>query len=71
MAISSAKCVAATSAVAAAMTVPEAADYLRISESGVRRLVRSGQLKSALLAGRRLVRRVDVDALLASALQNA
>lgn len=71
MAKSPAEGSSASRGLAAAMTIPETAEYLRISESGVRRLVRAGQLKSAMLQGRRLVRRVDVDALLNSAMQGA
>lgn len=52
-----------------AMSLDEAADYLRISRSGVYRLLRSGRLKSARIGGRHLVRRSDVDDLLDSAIQ--
>lgn len=57
--------------VAGAMTVLEAAEYLRISRAGLYRLIQTGRLKSARLGGRRLIRRVDVDALLADAAQEA
>lgn len=50
-----------------AMTVPEAAAYLRISRASLYRLFRDGDLKPRKIAGRTLVRRVDADALLARA----
>lgn len=52
-----------------AMTIVEAADYLRISRATIYRLFRSGELKPARLGGRTLVRRVDADALLERSLQ--
>lgn len=49
---------------AAAFTVNEAANYLRISRANIYRLFKSGELRPAKLGGRTLVRRVDADALL-------
>ena len=40
----------------------EAAETLRISQSTLRRLWRSGQLRSVSIGGRRLFRRSDVEA---------
>lgn len=48
----------------AAMTVEEAADYLRISRANLYRLFKAGELKPARVGGRTLVRRIDADALL-------
>jgi excisionase family DNA binding protein len=53
----------------AAMTVLEAADYLRISRANLYRLFQTGELKPAKVGGRTLVRRVDADALLERSLQ--
>lgn len=50
----------------AAFTMTEAADYLRISRSGIYNLVRDGRLKAARIGSRVVVRRVDADAFLAS-----
>ena len=50
-----------------AMTVPEAATYLRISRASLYRLFREGDLQPRKIAGRTLVRREDADALLARA----
>lgn len=55
----------------AAMSLDEAASYLRISKSGLYRLLNSGRLPSVHIMRRRLIRRVDVDALLADAAQGA
>lgn len=51
----------------AALTVDEAAQYLRLSRSSIYRLFGTGELKARKVAGRTLVRRVDADALLANA----
>ena len=56
---------------AGAMTVEETADYLRISRSGVYRLFNSGALPKGAILGRTVVRRVDVDAFLASCVETA
>jgi excisionase family DNA binding protein len=48
----------------AALTVNEAAAYLRISRAGIYRLFSSGELARTRIGGRTLVRRVDADALL-------
>lgn len=45
----------------AALTVDEAADYLRVCRSTVYKLFREGQLKPARVGGRTLVRRIDAD----------
>jgi excisionase family DNA binding protein len=55
-----------TQANPAALTVNEAADYLRVSRGTLYRLFREKQLKPARVGGRTLVRRVDADSFLAS-----
>lgn len=50
-----------------ALSVPEAADYLRVSRASVYRLIKTGELKSIKIAGRRLVRPEEADKLLATA----
>lgn len=50
--------------VSAALTIDEAADYLRVCRSTLYKLFREGQLKPAKVGGRTLVRRVDADAFL-------
>ncbi|WP_133768512.1 helix-turn-helix domain-containing protein [Enterovirga rhinocerotis] len=50
-----------------ALSVNEAADYLRISRASVWRLLKIGALPRVRLGGRTVIRRVDLDALLARA----
>ncbi|MDB5616229.1 helix-turn-helix domain-containing protein [Tardiphaga sp.] len=54
-----------------ALTVPEAADYLRISVATVWRLLRNKMLARARIGGRVVIRRVDLDAFLARAVEAA
>jgi excisionase family DNA binding protein len=56
--------VAGRTASTAALTVEEAADYLRISRAGMWRLLRDGRIPRARIGGRTLVRRVDAEAFL-------
>ena len=51
----------------AALTVPEAADYLRTSVTSIYRMFARGELPKAKIGGRTLVRRIDADNLLARA----
>lgn len=51
----------------AALTVPEAADYLRTSVANIYRMFGRGDLPKAKIGGRTLVRRIDADNLLARA----
>lgn len=53
------------------LSVEEAAQFLTISKTTLYTLLNSGALKSARLGGRRLIRRVDVDALLTNAARSA
>jgi len=53
------------------LSVEEAAQFLTISKTTLYTLLNSGALKSARLGGRRLIRRIDVDALLANAARSA
>ncbi|HEY9346236.1 MAG TPA: helix-turn-helix domain-containing protein [Inquilinus sp.] len=55
----------------AAFTAEEAADYLRISRAGVYRLMRDRKLPRAKIGDRTVIRRVDLDAFLASAVEVA
>jgi len=49
------------------LSLPEAAEKLHVSESSVRRWVRSGRLRALRMpSGRRKVRLEDVEAILAS-----
>lgn len=48
-----------------AMTVDEVANHLRISRSGVYRLFKTGALPKAVILGRTVARRVDVENFLA------
>ena len=50
-----------------ALSVSEAAEYLRISRSSVYRLFSTGELRARKIGKRTLVRREDADALLARA----
>ncbi|MER9628030.1 helix-turn-helix domain-containing protein [Mesorhizobium sp. M0296] len=50
----------------AALSVDEAAEYLRISRATLYRLFREKKLIPARLGGRTLVRRIDADAFLES-----
>jgi excisionase family DNA binding protein len=45
------------------LSIPEAAEYLRVNRSFVYTLLDSGQLPSFHLGRRRLIRREDLDAL--------
>ncbi|BBF92126.1 helix-turn-helix domain-containing protein [Blastochloris tepida] len=47
-----------------ALTVPEAAAYLRVSRSSVYNLFERGDLRPIKVGGRTLIRKADVDALL-------
>jgi excisionase family DNA binding protein len=42
-------------------TVPEAADYLRVSRRTLERLVANGDVRSSVVGGRRIVRRAWLD----------
>lgn len=55
----------------AAFTAEEAADYLRISRAGVYRLMRDRKLPRAKIGDRTVIRRVDLDAFLARAVEVA
>jgi excisionase family DNA binding protein len=54
-------------ALPAALTVREAAYYLRSSPAGIYRMFARGDLPKAKVGGKTLVRRVDADKLLARA----
>lgn len=54
-----------------ALTVDEAADYLRVSRATVWRLLRNKLLARARIGGRTVVRRIDADAFLARAVDAA
>lgn len=47
-----------------ALSVQETADYLRISEAGVWRLLQDKRLPKAKIGGRTVIRRVDAEAFL-------
>ena len=55
----------------AALTVDEAADYIRVSRATIWRLLRNKLLARARIGGRTVVRRVDLDAFLARAVEAA
>jgi excisionase family DNA binding protein len=55
----------------AALTVDEAADYLRVSRATIWRLLRNKLLARARIGGRTVVRRIDADAFLARAVDAA
>ncbi|SHH20620.1 helix-turn-helix domain-containing protein [Bradyrhizobium erythrophlei] len=55
----------------AALTVDEAADYLRVSRATIWRLLRNKSLARARIGGRTVVRRVDAEAFLARAVDVA
>lgn len=46
------------------LTVNEACDYLRISRTGLYRILKTGRLRSAHIGRRTVFRRSDVDAFL-------
>jgi excisionase family DNA binding protein len=48
------------------LSVAEAANYLRVSERKVQRLIRAGRVRSTTLGRRRLLHRDDLDALVAA-----
>jgi excisionase family DNA binding protein len=56
---------------AAAFTVKEAADYLRISRTTLYRLFSENALPRVRLGGRTLVRKTDADAFLARCVEGA
>jgi excisionase family DNA binding protein len=56
---------------AAAFTVKEAADYLRISRTTLYRLFSDSALPRTRIGGRTLVRKADVDAFLARCVEGA
>ena len=60
-----------TNGAPAALSIEATADYLSVSVSSVWRLLRSGELPKAKIAGRTLVRRVDAEALLARAVEGS
>ncbi len=47
-----------------AFTVAEAAHYVRLSQSTIHRMIKSGRIRPARIGSRTLIRRSDVDALL-------
>ncbi|GLQ82607.1 hypothetical protein GCM10007881_61300 [Mesorhizobium huakuii] len=53
-----------TSVVSGALTIDETADYLRVCRSTLYKLLRSGDLKHAKVAGRTVIRRVDAETFL-------
>lgn len=55
----------------AAMSVNVAARYIGISRANLYRLLKSGELKFAKIGSRTLVRRVDADRFLATAVANS
>jgi excisionase family DNA binding protein len=55
----------------AALTVDEAADYIRVSRATIWRLLRNKSLARARIGGRTVVRRIDLDAFLALAVEAA
>jgi excisionase family DNA binding protein len=55
----------------AALTVDEAADYIRVSRATIWRLLKSKSLARVRIGGRTVVRRVDLDAFLARAIEAA
>jgi excisionase family DNA binding protein len=55
----------------AALTVDEAADYIRVSRATIWRLLRNKLLARARIGGRTVVRRIDLDAFLARAVDVA
>jgi excisionase family DNA binding protein len=54
-----------------ALTIKEAAGYLRISEASVWRLLKDKQLRRVRIGGRTVVRRIDLDAFLERSLDSA
>ena len=48
----------------AALTVTEAADYLRISAASIWRLLEQGALQRTRIGGRTVIRRADLDGFL-------
>jgi excisionase family DNA binding protein len=55
----------------AALTVDEAADYIRVSRATIWRLLKNKLLVRTRIGGRTVVRRVDLDAFLARAVEAA
>lgn len=53
----------------AVFTIPELADYFRISRAGVWRLLQDNRLPKTKIGGRTLIRRVDADSFLASCVE--
>jgi excisionase family DNA binding protein len=54
-----------------ALTIPESADYLRVSPATVWRLLKNKMLARTRIGGRVVIRRVDLDAFLARAVEAA
>ncbi|WP_083786709.1 helix-turn-helix domain-containing protein [Methylobacterium nodulans] len=54
-----------------AVSVDEAAEYLRISRASIWRLLKRGELPRVRIGGRTVIRRIDLDAFLAKAVQVA
>ncbi|GGH16086.1 hypothetical protein GCM10007036_16480 [Alsobacter metallidurans] len=54
-----------------ALTVEEAADFLRVSRATIWRLLQSGALPRARIGGRTVIRLVDAEAFLARAVEVA
>ena len=55
----------------AALTVDEAADYIRVSRAMIWRLLKNKLLARTRIGGRTVVRRIDLDAFLAKAVEAA
>lgn len=55
----------------AALSVEEAADYLRISRASVWRLLKNRAVSRVRIGGRTVVRRVDLDAFLERSIEAA
>jgi excisionase family DNA binding protein len=53
----------------AAMTVDEAADYIRVSRATIWRLLKNKSLPRARIGGRTVVRRIDLDELLTKSVE--
>lgn len=43
------------------LSIPEAADFMRVSESTIARMIRDGRLSSECVGRRRIIRRSDLD----------
>jgi excisionase family DNA binding protein len=60
-----------SSILSAALTVDEAADYIRVSRATIWRLLKNKSLARIRIGGRTVVRRADLDALLAKLIEAA